>query len=209
LPTSEKYDLANLDIILASRSPRRRKLLKNIVNNFRVVPSGIDEELLRKRDPVEFALRAAVAKAKEIGERYPSSLVIAADTLVCFGDEIFGKPGSRVEAVAMLRKLSGRRHRVITAVALYRKDAGRLHTGHETSWVTFKKLSRAAITDYLKKFEVLDKAGSYAIQESGDILVESLEGDYDNVVGLPVRLLRSLLVEFLSVRGDGPSSGPP
>ena len=190
------------DVILGSQSPRRRELLKKIVDDFRVVPSGIDEERFRERDPVEFALMTAVAKAKEISARYPASLVIAADTLVCLNDEIFGKPKSRAEARAMLRKLSGRRHRVVTAVALSRKEDDRLLTGHETSWVTFRRLSREDIEGYLETNQYLDKAGSYAIQEGGDALVESLEGDYDNVVGLPVRLLRSLLDEFFDAGAE-------
>jgi len=190
------------DVILGSQSPRRRELLKKIVDDFRVVPSGIDEERFRERDPVEFALMTAVAKAKEISARYPASLVIAADTLVCLNDEIFGKPKSRAEARAMLRKLSGRRHRVVTAVALSRKEDDRLLTGHETSWVTFRRLSREDIEGYLETNQYLDKAGSYAIQEGGDALVESLEGDYENVVGLPVRLLRSLLDEFFDAGAE-------
>ena len=198
MPAAKEFILPSQDVILASQSPRRRALLKKIVSRFRVVPSGLDEEKSRSPDPVTFALAAAAAKAGDVGEKFPSSLVIAADTLVCLENEIFGKPVSRPEARAMLEKLSGRRHRVITAVALYKKNDGRLVTGHETSWVTFKKLNRQDIEEYLDRDEHLDKAGSYAIQEGGDALVERLEGDYDNVVGLPVRLLRSLLQEFLS-----------
>ena len=200
MQTAEKFIRPSQDVILASQSPRRRELLKKIVSRFRVVPSGIDEERHRRHDPVAFALAAASAKAREVGARFASSLIIAADTLVCLDNEIFGKPGSRDEARAMLRKLSGRRHRVVTAVAVYKKDEDRKMSGHETSWVTYKKLSREDIEDYLDKGEPHDTAGSDAIQEGGDALVERLEGDYDNVVGLPVRLLRSLLQEFYSAR---------
>jgi septum formation protein len=174
-----------------------------VVSRFRVVPSTVDEERFRDRDPVVFALQAAAGKAKSVGEECPSSLIIAADTLVCLGEEIFGKPKNYDDARAMLQKLSGERHRVVTAVVLYRKDIGRMISDHETSWVTFKKLSRKEIEDYLgTKSNGLDKAGSYAIQESGDALVRSLEGDYDNVVGLPVRLLSKLFKDFMG--GDGP-----
>jgi len=183
-------------VILASASSRRRELLKKIIRDFRVIPSGIDEEPFRGPDPVDFALRAAVAKARAVGEKNPSSMVIAADTLVCLENEIFGKPKTSDDARVMLEKLTGKRHRVITAIALYRKDRDRLLMGHETSWVTFKKLDGSAVDRYLKAVGHLDKAGSYAIQESGDVLVERLEGDYDNVVGLPVRLLRDLLDRF-------------
>ena len=189
-----------MDIILASQSPRRRELLKNVVKEFRVVPSGVDEEPLREPDPVAFALKAATAKAKDVGERFPSSLIIGADTLVCLRNKVFGKPESHGDARSMLAMLSGERHRVVTAVALYRKDEGRMLAGTETSWVTFKKLSQESIEDYLEANEYLDKAGSYAIQEAGDAFIENLEGEYDNVVGLPVRLLKILLSEFLSAR---------
>jgi tRNA-dihydrouridine synthase B len=183
-------------IILASASPRRRELLKRIVDDFRVVPSGVDEEPLRERNPVGYAVRAAIAKAETVGEQYPNALIIAADTLVCLENEIFGKPESRDEAREMLAKLSGRRHRVVTGFALHRKTGGRLLHGHETTWVTFRELTPEAIERYLDAVDCLDKAGAYAIQESGDALVEKIEGDFDNVVGLPVARIRDLFLEF-------------
>jgi len=183
-------------IILASASPRRSELLKRIVDDFRVVPSGIDEEPLRERNPVGYAVRAAIAKAETVGGAYPHALIIAADTLVCLENEIFGKPADKNEARDMLAKLSGRRHRVVTGIAIYRKSANRLLHDHETSWVTFKALEPEAIERYLDTADYLDKAGAYAIQESGDALVEKLEGDYDNVVGFPVGKVRDLLLEF-------------
>jgi len=183
-------------VILASASPRRGELLKRIVDDFRVVPSGIDEEPLRERNPVGYAVRAAIAKAETVGGAYPHDLIIAADTLVCLENEIFGKPADRDEARDMLTKLSGRRHRVVTGIAIYRKSADRLLHGHETTWVTFKALEPEAIERYLDTADYLDKAGAYAIQESGDALVEKLEGDYDNVVGFPVGKVRDLLLEF-------------
>jgi len=183
-------------IILASASPRRRELLKKVVPRFKVVPSGVDEDRFRGLEPNSFALEAALAKARAVGSKYPSSLIIAADTLVLLGGEVFGKPGGRDQARVMLAKLSGRTHKVITAVVLYRKDQGRVVAGLEMSRVTFKKLGRKAIEDYLDSSEYLDKAGAYAIQESGDSLVARLEGDYDNVVGLPVALLRRLMAEY-------------
>jgi 23S rRNA (uracil1939-C5)-methyltransferase len=186
------------DLILASRSPRRQELLKKIVPEFRVIPSQVDEERFREKDPVRFALRAAQAKAKDVGQKFPSSLVIAADTLVCLGEEIFGKPKTRAEAQEILEKLSGQKHRVITAVAIYKKDEDRLLAGYEISRLKFKNLSREDINDYLDRSDYLDKAGSYAVQEVGDAFVETLQGDYDNVVGFPVRKAKKLLDEFLS-----------
>jgi len=190
-----------MDIVLASQSPRRQELLKKIVPEFCVVPSGLDEDKFLEKDPLRFALRAAEAKAREVAEKNPSSLVIAADTVVNVGEEVLGKPKDRAQAEEMLRKLSGERHRVITAVAIYRKDQDMLLTGYEISYVTFKRLSDGDIESYLASSEYLDKAGSYAVQEIGDAFVERLEGDYDNVVGLPVTRVKKLLDDFRSA-GD-------
>jgi 23S rRNA (uracil1939-C5)-methyltransferase len=187
-----------MDIVLASQSPRRRELLQKIVPEFRVVPSGLDEDEFREKDPLRFALRAAEAKAREVAEKNPASLVIAADTIVNLGDEVLGKPKDRGQAGEMLRRLSGQRHRVITAVALYQKDQGTLLTGYEISYVTFKPLTDEEIKAYLDSSEYLDKAGSYAVQEVGDAFVARLEGDYDNVVGLPTARVKKLLDDFRS-----------
>jgi len=187
-----------MDIVLASASPRRRELLKTIVNDFRVVPSGVDETKIRERNPEEFALEAAVLKARDVGGRYPDSLIIAADTIVCLGDVIIGKPRDRRDARRILEALSGTRHRVITAVALFKKSEEKLLSGYEESFVRFRKLDASAIDAYLDSGDALDKAGSYAIQEVNDAFVESLEGDYDNVVGLPIRLVRGFLEQFLA-----------
>jgi 23S rRNA (uracil1939-C5)-methyltransferase len=184
------------DIILASQSPRRRELLQRIVAEFRVIPSSVDEERFREKDPLRFALRAAEAKARDVGEKHPSSLVIAADTVVSLGERIFGKPRDRADAEWILGQLSGQKHRVITAVAVFRKEEERLLTGYEISHVAFRPLSSEAIDRYLDTCEYLDKAGSYAVQEVGDAFIETLQGDYDNVVGLPVKRVRKLLAEF-------------
>jgi septum formation protein len=185
-----------VDIVLASASPRRKELLMQVVKDFQVIPSCIDEDKIREPDPVKFALEAAILKARDIGERHPSSLVIAADTIVCLGNRIIGKPRDREDARRTLEALSGTRHRVITAVALFKKDEGKLRSGYEESFVRFRRLDASAIETYLDSGDPLDKAGSYAIQEVNDAFVESLEGDYDNVVGLPVQLLRRLLERF-------------
>ena len=187
-----------MEIVLASQSPRRRELLRKIVPEFRVVPSGLDEDEFREKDPLRFALRAAEAKAKEVGRENPSSLVIAADTVVNLKDEVLGKPKDRTQAEEMLRRLSGQRHRVITAVALYKKDQETLLTGYEISYVTFQTIGDAEIRAYLDNNEYLDKAGSYAVQEVGDAFVAKLEGDYENVVGFPVARARKLLADFQS-----------
>ena len=197
------------DLVLASASPRRRELLARIVRSFRVVPSRIDEASIREADPATFAVAAAVLKARDVGERNPSSLVLAADTVVSLDGEIFGKPAGREEARATLRKLSGRKHRVITGVALFRKDEGRSLAAYEESFVRFRRLDEKTIESYLDTEDHVDKAGSYAIQEVNDAFVEELAGDYDNVVGLPLRLVGEMLERFRAGEGDGAPPRPP
>jgi septum formation protein len=188
------------DIILASASPRRRELLKKIVPEFRVEPSQADESGIDERDPAGFALAAAILKAREAGKRFPSSIVLAADTVVALDGRIFGKPANRADARKTLKTLSGRRHKVITAVALYCRDRHRLMARLETSFVRFRKIDDRAIESYLDTGSHADKAGSYAIQELNGTFIESYEGDYDNIVGLPVELVKEMLDTFLSPR---------
>ena len=168
-----------------------------------VVPSRADESSVREADPVRFAVAAALLKAREVGERHPASLILAADTVVSLEGEIFGKPANRAEARATLKKLSGRRHRVITGVALFRKNDGQRLTGYEESLVRFRPLDDRAVERYLDTEDHADKAGSYAIQEVNDAFVEELVGDYDNVVGLPVRLVSEMLGRFRAGERDG------
>ncbi len=185
-----------MDVILASKSPRRRALLARLCREFAVVPSGFDEAGIVEPDPVRFALAAAEAKARDIGAKHPDALVIGADTVVALDRTIFGKPSHRGEAEAILGCLAGRKHKVITGVALYRKAEEKIILDREISYVTFRPLSAADISSYLDAHEVLDKAGSYAIQDIGEAFVEKLEGDYDNVVGFPVRRVARMLREF-------------
>jgi len=187
-----------MEIILASQSPRRRELLKKICADFRVIPSRVEEEKFRDGDPLQFALEAAKAKARDVGVKHPNSVTVAADTLVCLGNEVFGKPKDYAEARETLEKLSGKKHRVITAVALFYKDESRLLSDFEITYVQFKKLTPEDIAAYLEKGEYGDKAGSYAIQEVGDAFIERLQGDYDNVVGLPVKRVRKMLDSVMS-----------
>ncbi|MCM8762316.1 MAG: 23S rRNA (uracil(1939)-C(5))-methyltransferase RlmD [Candidatus Omnitrophica bacterium] len=185
-----------MGLILASKSPRRQELLKNITEDFFVVPSDIDESSIKDTDPVRFAVEASILKAKDVGEQYPYDVVIGADTVVVVGNKIIGKPKDRDDARDILRTLSGTRHRVITGLAIYRKADNKLLTGYEISYVKFKKLSPEEIEEELGKNDYMDKAGGYAIQSVGDRFVEELKGDYENVVGLPVKRLRELLRIF-------------
>jgi 23S rRNA (uracil1939-C5)-methyltransferase len=191
-----------VDVILASQSPRRKELLRRLFPEFRVIPSGVDERLLDQTDPVFFVREAAEAKARDIGMQYPESLVIAADTIVCLDGVIFGKPADRDDARGMLEQLAGRRHRVLTGVALFRAADDRLIVSYETTFVTFKALSRGDIETYLDRNDFADKAGSYAIQDVGETFVETLEGDYDNVVGFPLGRVKKMVKEFKAPEYD-------
>jgi 23S rRNA (uracil1939-C5)-methyltransferase len=186
-----------MKVILASESPRRIDLLKKIFRSFSVIPSGLDESQFLEENPLPFALKAAETKARTVAENYPDALVIAADTVVTIDNQLLGKPRDRAEAREMLQSLSGRRHQVITALALYRKNPEKLLKDFETSLVTFKPLTAEDIEAYLDRNSYGDKAGAYAIQEVKDRFLEKLEGDYHNVVGLPLKKLRRLVHRFL------------
>lgn len=192
----ETTPAAEREIVLASASPRRRELMAKVVPLFRVHPVAVDEASIREEDPLRFAIAAAALKARAGAEAFPEAIVIGADTVVALERRILGKPADREEARAMLRDLSGRRHRVITGIALFAKAEGRLLTGHELTSVTFHHLTDGAIEDYLDRGDFLDKAGAYAIQDVGDRFVRRLGGDYDNVVGFPAARVRRLLARF-------------
>lgn len=197
-----------MDIILASNSPRRQQLLKDAGITFRVDAPEVDETLdeAQAADPVAAAQALADRKAGTVVQQILSvpdkkkqTAVIAADTMVVLDGRIFGKPHSVSEGKGMLRKLSGATHQVITGVSVWLvtfDEEGSVSAGHqtfaETSNVTFKQLTDEQIDDYLRQGESFDKAGAYAIQGKGRELVERYDGDFDNIVGLPVtRLLET------------------
>ena len=171
-------------VILASGSPRRRELLTRAGLNFEVRESGVAEELREGEGAREFASRMASEKARAVSNREAERLVIAADTVVdC--DGIIGKPRDAEEARAMLKRLSGRTHLVVTAFALAR--AGRVvESDAVLSLVTFRELAEAEIADYVATGAPMDKAGAYGIQDAGAGFVSNLQGSRDNVMGLPV-----------------------
>ena len=189
--------MKNPEIILASASPRRRELLNKAVKMFEIIPSAFDEKKIKDKDPVQFAVKASICKAIEVGNRYPSAIVIGADTIVVLKNRIFGKPKNSSDAKRALRSLSGKTHQVITGVAICSKDGDKLISAYESTDVTFKVLSDKEIDDYVSEGSVHDKAGSYAIQDIGGRFIDKIKGDYDNVVGLPVALVIKLLAEFL------------
>jgi len=187
-----------MEIVLASASPRRRELMARVAPDFRVYPTDVDESSIPEKDPLAFAIKAAVLKARAAAEVFPEAVVLGADTVVALGLRILGKPKDREDARAMLKALSGHRHRVITGLAFYTKADGRLLTGYNLTYVTFRELTDEMIDGYVGQGTFLDKAGAYAVQEIGDAFVARMKGDYDNVVGFPVDKVRALLARFLA-----------
>ncbi len=185
-------------LILASRSPRRRELLRGAGFDFDVRPSTVEETASPGETPEEFARRAAREKALEVAASAPpESLVLGADTVVVADGEILGKPANAPDAARMLRLLSGVTHRVITGVCIVRAPDRVEALAHETTFVTFRSLDNDELQDYLASGEPFDKAGAYGIQGLASKFVTRVEGCYFNVVGLPVALVCDLLEPLL------------
>lgn len=181
-------------LILASESPRRRELLRQLDVEFAVLSSDTVEVSHDNLTAGEISQINAYRKARQVAKQHPDALVIGADTLVSLGDRIFGKPHHREEAAAMLRSLSGTSHRVVTGVCLLELRRHHQRVFYETSFVTFHPLSDRSIQAYLESINPLDKAGGYAIQANGEMIVESIIGSFTNVVGLPLGRLREELM---------------
>ncbi len=186
----------NAPIILASNSPRRRELLRQIGISFISKPSNVDETVLSGESPEAYAVRVALAKAEASAKRAGEGIVIAADTIVVLDGTILGKPSDAKDAERMLKMLSGRMHRVITGLVVMDASTGKKLSRTSVTKVWFRDLSLKDIESYTATGEPLDKAGAYGIQEKGALLVEKIEGCYFNVVGLPLSLLQDMLAEF-------------
>lgn len=178
-------------IILASQSPRRQELIQHITPDYTVIVSEVEELLPEGIAPEDIPAYLAGIKAQAVAAAHPQDVVIGADTVVILDDTVLGKPRDTADAVQMLHALSGRVHTVITGCAVV-KD-GRLHTFSEMTRVEFYPLSDREIEAYIATGEPFDKAGAYGIQGRGCVLVKRIEGDFFNVMGLPVaRLKREL-----------------
>ena len=184
----------NEAFILASGSPRRLELLRQLGLSFRVIPSTLEEKDQCGMEPRGQASYYAREKAKEVAHRYPQQWILAADTIVVVDEEILGKPLNEKEATAMLSRLSGRSHYVITGVCLLHAQYGVEESQAVETEAFMRNLSTADIEGYVATGEPMDKAGAYGIQGIGGCLVQRIEGSYSNVVGLPlcetVELLR-------------------
>ena len=184
--------LTSHKLILASSSPRRQELLRQEGINFEVSPADIPEVQRSGEPPIEYALRLAQEKALKVAAKFPDAMVLGADTIVVVDQQILGKPADAQEAARMLELLSGRTHQVITAVSLVTAE-GRVDTRSLATSVNFRALTRQEIEHYVAGGEPMDKAGAYAIQGGAAQWVTRLEGDYSNVVGLPVPLVQEML----------------
>ena len=182
-------------IILASQSPRRRELLANITEDFEVIVSDVEEILPAGLSPEEVPEYLASLKARAVADRYPDRVVIGADTVVIYDGIPLGKPRDDADAKRMLRMLSGRVHKVVTGCCIIKGDRVRVFS--QTTKVEFYQLTDDEIDSYVATGEPSDKAGAYGIQGKGMLLVKGIEGDYYNVMGLPVPLLNMELKFFL------------
>ena len=182
-----------MNLILASQSPRRRELLGLFHLPFTVKVADIDETMDPAKDPAQEVARVSQAKARAI-EREADDIVIAADTIVVLGDRVLGKPADEAQAEEMLTALSGRDHQVMTGVTVLRGDRALTHT--EIKDIHFRDLSSKEIRNYIATGEPMDKAGAYGIQGGAALFAEKMNGDYYNVMGLPVCRLWQMLREI-------------
>nr|WP_211184452.1 Maf family protein [Paenibacillus lemnae] len=193
---------------MASTSPRRQELIRMLGIPFEVMPSGADEDTPADWKPgrvVEtLALRKAEAVRDELGHNTKGSVIVGSDTVVVLDGDILGKPRNKQEAVTMLNRLQGQKHQVYTGVACIDTESGTSDIRHRVTSVWMKPLNKDEIQHYVATGEPMDKAGAYGIQGLGAVMVEGIEGDYFNVVGLPLSLLADML-SVLGIRVLGPS----
>ncbi len=182
-------------LILGSTSPRRREIISYFSLNFEQISPDYDEEALPfpSGDPSGYVVELAKGKAQSLSEQYPEALILSADTIVYKDGKVYGKPKTEEEAFQSIKELQGSWHSVYSAVAV--SYEGKIHSGFEETKVLFNKLSDAHIKQYLNALHWADKAGGYAIQLAGSLIVSKIEGCYYNVMGLPINTVNKLLKE--------------
>jgi septum formation protein len=183
-------------LLLASNSPRRRELLAEAGFDFEAFAPNVDEKFDVDLTLRELTALNAIRKALAAARPHPKKVVLAADTLVAIDDHVLGKPENKNEAILMLERLSGRAHEVCTSVFICELARARSTSFYEISRVTFRRLDRAAIENYISRVDPLDKAGAYAAQGFGSEIIEKIAGSYTNVVGLPMEKTIPALTEF-------------
>ncbi|MBF8435959.1 septum formation protein Maf [Halanaerobiaceae bacterium Z-7014] len=185
-------------IILASSSPRRKELLNRVSLDFKIDPSEINEDKYTADTPSELVKLLAKEKAKDVGRKYNNAIIIAADTIVICDDQVLGKPKNKKDAFDMLEKLSGSEHLVYTGIAfnIIEDKTIEIISDLDYSIVKMRNYNNKEINSYLNTGEYKDKAGSYAIQGYGSLLVEAIKGSYFTIMGFPVHKLAEILPEF-------------
>jgi septum formation protein len=192
-----KQLLEGRKLILASRSPRRKEILKKEGIEFEIkFPSDIVEKTSNS-DPVKHVLILSRKKAESVSDPTDEGIVLGADTVVVLEGEILGKPQSSNEAFLMLKKLSGRMHKVYTGITLRNNYNGKTVSDYDCTEVRFNRLEDRKIASYIDTGESMDKAGAYGIQGMGNFLVESINGNLDNVIGLPTGKLKEMLIRII------------
>ncbi len=193
-------------LVLASASPRRKRLLTELGLRFRICPADLDERPKAAEEPGDYVCRIAEEKARLVGEDLATAWILAADTAVVLDSEILGKPRDSDEALEMLRRLAGREHCVLTGFALYCRREPVCRVDRVETRVRFAPFDRSLAEAYVRTGESLDKAGGYGIQGKGGMLVTTIDGSYSNVVGLPLAEIVDLLAEFgiVQIRASRP-----
>jgi len=184
-------------IILASKSPRRKEILESLNIPFEIEPADIDENINENNNLEKEIEKLAYQKAKHVFDKHQDAIVIGSDTIVVIDNKVLGKPKNEDDAFRMLKSLSGNKHHVITGVAIVSKD--KIVNFHNTSMVTFSKMTDEEIKNYIKTKEPMDKAGAYGIQGIGGRFVSNIDGDYYSIMGLPLNELYNHLKEFILV----------
>jgi septum formation protein len=184
-------------LILASQSPRRAQLLKQVGFEFEVIPSHIDESQIRENDPVNLVNALSFAKAQSVAEHISDGIIIGSDTIVVLGKDILGKPETEDEAKHMLRRLAGHTHQVFTGFTIYEKPDHRHFSDYEVTHVHFRDLSDWEIDRYVSTKSPMDKAGAYGIQDQSAVFADRIEGCFYNVVGFPLSKFYTAMMEFV------------
>jgi septum formation protein len=188
----------SLPVYLASKSPRRKKLLKLILNDFEVVPTGLEENEIDGENPEKMVKRLSKEKLEVVLKKNIEGIIITADTVVSIDGTILGKPNDEKDAVKMLKTLSGNTHTVYTGFSIYNCRKKICMTDYEKTDVTFRKLHLSEIKEYIKTGSPMDKAGAYGIQDDyGAVFIEKINGCYYNVVGLPLTKLYLMLEKII------------
>lgn len=189
------------DIILASQSPRRRELLENIGLKFEIMVDNSPEDMSGILTISELVKKLSAKKAANVSDKLSGRdcIIISADTVVSIDDKVIGKPMDRKNSIDVLKSLSGNSHYVYTGITVLDNKSGKIVSDFEKTEVTFRKLSDKEITDYVNTGEPMDKAGSYGIQGKASLFVEKIDGDYFNIVGLPICKLGKILKDEFGV----------